>query len=221
MFEPGKPRASIRAAMRSSNLRGPRTGRIEPRIPIVVLALGVALAAAACESSAASPTPTVRVTPVVTEDPHLTEPASVDEVFLALQKRGLDITPNTASSGPGGEPAKVISATYAGWPLLLSEYSSSAALRTRGGFDPARPIRQGDAPIALAGLNILVEFGPKTANTAVPAAPDEVREEAALRLVDVLDPLVGPLAQISVEPLTLPGGASGPPPSPSAAPSPS
>ena len=190
------------------------------------LAASLALSAlvGACGSNAASPSPTPRPTAVVTPDPHLTEPVSVDEIYVALQRAGLDITANTASSGPGGEPVKRISATFEGWPLILSQFTSSAALRSSSGFDPARVVRQGDPPITLAGLNILVEFGPTTSNTALPEPPDAARRAAALELVRVLDPLLGPLGQVSAEPLPLPGGglpSTPPSASPDASPSPS
>jgi len=211
--------------MRSSNLRGRRTTR-NARARFVYLAASLALSAlvGACGSNAASPSPTPRPTAVVTPDPHLTEPVSVDEIYVALQRAGLDITANTASSGPGGEPVKRISATFEGWPLILSQFTSSAALRSSSGFDPARAVRQGDPPITLAGLNILVEFGPTTSNTALPEPPDAARRAAALELVRVLDPLLGPLGQVSAEPLPLPGGglpSTPPSASPDASPSPS
>ena len=185
----------------------------------------LAVLVGACGSETASPSPTPRPTPVITPDPHLTEPASVDEIYIALQRAGLDITANTASSGPGGEPVKRISATFGGWPLILSQYSSSAALRAGSGFDPTRAVRQGDPPITLAGLNILVEFGPTTSNTAVPEPPAAARRAAALEIVAVLDPLLGPLGQVSAAPLPLPTGTGLPSApasaSPAASPSPS
>ena len=186
-----------------------------------MVAVALVFVAAACEAGAASPSPTLRPTVVVTPDPHLTEPASVDEVFVALQKAGLDITANTASSGPGGQPVKRISATFEGWPLSLAEYTSSSTLRSGSGFDPAGAVRQGNAPITIAGLNILVEFGPKTSNTAIPEAPDGSRRTAAVRLIEVLDPLLGPLEQVSVAPLPLPNAPGVPQPTTSAEPSPS
>lgn len=214
--------------MRSSNLRGRRTARNAPaRLPVAVASIVAAILVGACGSDAPSPSPTPAPTPVITPDPHLTEPVSVDEIYVALQRAGLDITANTASSGPGGEPVKSISATFEGWPLILSQYSSSAALRASSGFDPTRSVRQGDAPITLAGLNILVEFGPKTSNTPIPEPPDAARRAAALEIVAVLDPLLGPLGQVSAEPLPLPTGTGLPSPSapasatPVASPSPS
>jgi hypothetical protein len=190
------------------------------RAPAAILAASwaIAVVVAACGSNTASPSPTPVPTPVITPDPHLTEPASVDEIYVALQRAGLDITANTASSGPGGEPVKRISATFEGWPLILSQFSSSAALRAGSGFDPARAVRQGDPPITLAGLNILVEFGPTTSNTAIPEPPDAARRAAALEIVAVLDPLLGPLGQVSAAQLPLPTGTGLPSAPPSASP---
>lgn len=196
--------------MRHSNLRGRGAGQLAA-LALVLLAGTVVVA---CGGSASpNPDASARATPVVTPDPHLTEPVAVNTIFVELQKAGLDLTGNTASSGPGGEPVKRIAATYADWPLILSEYSSSAALRRVSGFDPATPIGQGDAPIALAGLNILVEYGPKTSNTVIPESPDARRLEAAQELVRVLDPLVGPLSQVSATILPLPTATGLPSPS--------
>lgn len=169
----------------------------------------LALALAACGGGAASPSPTPEPTPVVTPDPHLTDPVDVDELYIKLQVADLDITANTASAGPGGEPIKRINATYAGWPLIVSAYSSAEALLATANFDPGQPPVRGQAPYALAGLNILVEYGPRTANEAV-TEPDAAHRAAALALVDVLDPLLGPLAQQSLEPLRIPGADGSP-----------
>jgi hypothetical protein len=155
---------------------------------------------------------------VITPDPHLAAPASVDQVFRLLGSAGLRITPNTASGGE--EPLKRIFATYANWPLVLTEFTTPAALAKVGRFDPARPPAGSDAPYILAGMNILVEFGPEV-RRAPEAASDAAKREAFLELVAALDPLLGPLAQRSVLPVPLPSGtapATARPPAPSASP---
>lgn len=182
--------------MRSSN-------RIRER---TILALMLALALAACGGAGPTPSPSPQPTAAVTPDPHLSDPVSVDDLYITLQVADLDITANTASAGPGGEPIKRINATYEGWPLIVSAYSSAEALLETADFDPAVPPRRGQAPYALAGLNILVEYGPRTANEAV-TEPDAEHRRAALALVEVLDPLLGPLAQQSIEPLPIPGAS--------------
>jgi hypothetical protein len=123
--------------------------------------------------------------------------------------------PNNASAGRNGEPVKAINFTYDGWPLVISQFSSSAALRKSTEFDPSKQPRHGDATYKVAGLNILIEYGPGI-RTAQDPPPDPRFRSAAMRLVDVLDPLLGPLQQASLNPLPLPS----PSPSPTLAPSP-
>jgi hypothetical protein len=197
--------------MRSSNLRGVGLGRAPLRG--FAVALVVAALLAACSASAA-PTgaPTAGPTSVPSADPHLSDPASVDSIYRALAAAGFDLVANTASSSPGREPVKRISATYGKWPLILSEFSSAAALQKATAFDPAKALRAGEPPFVLAGLNILVEYGPKSTNAA-PKRPAAPRSADAQALVFILDPLLGPLRQRSVVALILPGSAA-----PSAAP---
>ncbi len=199
--------------MRSSNRS------VSRHAGLAVLAIAVSIVTLACGSSASpSPPPTgAPPTPVITPDPHLSAPASVDAVFSALGSSGLQITANTASKGPGGEPEKLINATYAGWPLILSQFSTADALRKVTKFDPRVAPTHGDAPYAIVGLNILVEFGPKTSTLKTPVLPDAHRQAAALVLVAALDRLLGPLAERSVMPLALPGASVAPATSPTPA----
>jgi hypothetical protein len=155
-------------------------------------------------------------TPVVTPDPHLAAPAHVDDVFRLVGAAGLKIIPNTASEGTKGDPIKRITATYADWPLVLTEFSTASALRSVGKFDPLQKPKRGEAPYILAGLNILVEYGPRDSNDVTPVAADPLHEKALLALVASLDPLLGPLAQRSVETIALPQQST-PAPSPTAA----
>ena len=177
--------------------------------------LAAALLVGACGSPAPSTTPAPTAAPTPTPNPHLTDPASVDVVIRKLAGAGIRIQPNNASSGRNGEPVKAINFTYDGWPLVISQFSSSAALRANAGFDPAKEPRHGDATYIVAGLNILIEYGPGIRTTQDPP-PDPRFRSAAMRLVDVLDPLLGPLQQASLDPLPLPS----PSPSPTVAPSP-
>jgi hypothetical protein len=173
-------------------------------LPLFVVALLVAALVGACGTEAVAPSPSPpppSATP--TPDPHLTEPASVGDVFAAFGRAGLRITANNADSGgQSGEPRKRINATYAGWPLILSEFSSQAALVASIGFQPDRAPRQGEAPFMIVGLNILVEYGPHTKNAVT--KPDKPFIDAAQALVDAMDPLLSPLAQSSTAPLDLP-----------------
>jgi hypothetical protein len=198
--------------MRGSDRRR-RTAAGHPAPLLVVVLLAGALVAgcgtAAVTPSATAPSPS----PTPTPDPHLTAPASVGDVFAGLGKAGLKITANNADAGgQGGEPRKRLNTTYAGWPLILSEYSTHAALLEATGFEPGESPRIGDAPFRIVGLNILVEYGPHTKNEI--SRPEDRFIDAAQALADAMDPLVGPLSQASTVPLDLPAG-----PVPSAAPS--
>jgi hypothetical protein len=171
----------------------------------LVGAVVVLIATVAACSTAAAPTapPTPAPTPLVTPDPHLADPAAADVVYRALVAAGLRVTANTASSSPGREPVKQINATLGSWPLIVSEFSTSAALRKAVTFDPRKGPGRGDAAFALAGLNILVEYGPKATNVVPKAVPAE-RLNDAEALGRALDRLLGPLSQRSVQPLPLP-----------------
>jgi hypothetical protein len=189
------------------------------------LALAGMLAAAALTAAcgaAPGPSllPSLAPTAVITPDPHLADPASVDEVIRKLNQGGLRITPNTASAGTGGEPVKRINATYADWPFVVTQYSSAGALFETTGFDPTSPPRLEEAPYIIVGLNILIQFGPHSDNDRSPAPPSAAKRDAAMALIAALDPLLGPLQQRSTDPLPLPGDPAPSLPAPSAASSP-
>ena len=196
--------------MRSSNRRA--------TLAAVVLAAGLA---AACGPAAPASLPvTPRPTPLITPDPHLTEPASVDEVYQTLAREGLRITANTATVGTDGVTVKRINATYAEWPLVMTEFKSAAALQVAARFDTGLPPQQGESPYMIAGLNILVEFGPHLTNDGAPSPPSPAHKAAAGQLVDALHPLLHPLSQRSTEPVELPTPVAVPV-TPAASPSPS
>ena len=175
---------------------------------------------AACGTAAVTPSPPPSPTPTPTPDPHLSEPASVGAVFAGLNAAGLKITANNADTGgANGEPRKRLNTTYAGWPLILSEFSSAKALASWSGFKADETPGIGDAPFNLVGLNILVEFGPHAKNAQT--VPDPKFVQAAQALVDALDPLLSPLSQSSVQPLEVPLPSAAPSASGSTGPSPS
>ena len=55
----------------------------------------------------------------------LTSPATADAVFTALNAAGLKLTPSNAGGKGKGGLVKRIVATYADWPLIISQYSSA------------------------------------------------------------------------------------------------
>ena len=177
--------------------------------------LAVALLVGACGGAAPSGTPAPSAAPTPTPNPHLTAPVSVDVIIRKLATAGIRIQPNNASAGRDGEPRKSINATYDGWPLILTEFSSAEKVRSVGRFDPTRAPRHGDPMYVVTGLNILIEYGPGIRSKSDPP-PDPRFRSAAMRLIDVLDPLLGPLEQAAIDPLPLRGVVPPPSPEPSA-----
>lgn len=185
-----------------------RTLNARAALPAIAVGALVAVLLAGCGESATPAPPTPTPAPTVAAVIRLTEPASAAEVFDALLAAGLAISPNNASGGSDREPREVINATFEGWPLTLSAYSSAAALAEVGGFEPDRAPGKGDPPYRFAGLNVLVAFGPAV-DDRQPVAPDPRFASAAQELARALDPVIGPLAQSSVEPVQLPVAALG------------
>jgi hypothetical protein len=176
-------------------------------LPAVATGALVTVLLAGCGESATPPPPTPPPAPTVAADLHLVEPASAADVFDALLSAGLAISPNNGSGGSDREPREVINATYAGWSLTLSSYSSAEALAEVGGFEADEPPGKGDPPYRLAGLNVLVAYGPSL-DGKLPAAPERRFADAAQELGRALTPVIGPLAQSSIEPLQLPAAAA-------------
>jgi hypothetical protein len=186
---------------------------------LFAMLLSFAVLAAACGGSPATVVPSAGTPapPTATPNPHLTDPASVDDIYNALTKAGLQISPNSADAGTGGM-VKRLHLTFQAWPLVLTSYTSAKALVADSGFNPkAKPIL-GDPPFALAGLNILIEYGSSTQN-GPPAAPGPEFITAFEQIVAVVDPLIGPLQQQSVTAVPLPTPTPAPTASPGSSPS--
>jgi hypothetical protein len=185
---------------------------------LIALMVGAAIVASACGSTPATPVPTsapsVAAGPVITPNPQLHDPASLGAILGALQAAGLTMTPNAADAGSGGMVER-LHLTYDGWPLTLTEYTSARTLGSESGFNSKVRPSLGDPPFALAGLNILVEFGANI-HEGSPAVPDPQFGAAFEKIVLALNPLIGPLRQESSSPVALPT----PVPSPTASPAP-
>ncbi len=198
------------------------------RVRTLAAAVTIGLVAAACGGSPPS-TPPASAAPVVTPGPtpvaHLSEPVKADSIYLALLAAGLRIVPNNASTGgPGNEPVKRINATYAGWPLTISQFTSSRALLAATDWKAGARPGQGESSIAFLGLNILVEWGPTTGTT--PKTPDDRQLAAAEALHQALDPLVSPMSARTIvaipgvpESTVAPTASPSPKPKPTARPS--
>jgi hypothetical protein len=177
------------------------------RLVLATCLIGVA---AACAAPPASVVPTVRPTPVVTPDPHLSSPASADDVYRALNVAGLRVTANNANAGePGTGLLKRINATYLGWPLTIGQYQTEANLRDQASWPSGSVPGQGEPPVSVVGLNILIQWGPTTG--AQPATPNQTQLDGLPVLVEQLDALLSPLRGRTSIAIDRPGFTPAPP----------
>lgn len=179
------------------------------RLVLVTSLFGVV---AACATAPASVAPTARPTPVVTPDPHLVAPATADDVYRALNVAGLRVTANNANAGePGTGLLKRINATYLGWPLTIGQYQTEANLQDQAPWPSGSVPGQGEPPVSVVGLNILIQWGPTTG--AEPAAPNQTQLEGLPLLVEQLDLLLSPLRGRTSIAIDSPGFTPAPEPS--------
>jgi hypothetical protein len=191
---------------------------IGARVRWLALVALTALAVGACGEAPPSASPTAAPTPTPTPNPHLGDPTTADAVYHGLGFAGLDLTANNANAGGAdSDVVKRINATYLGWPLNITEYRTSAALRKATKWGPTERPGQGDAPVAIAAANILVTWGPQTGGQ--PPAPDARQTDGLDDLVAALDRLLSPMRARSIVAISVPsvlGGADGPADSPDA-----
>ena len=170
--------------MARSRLRAART---------VTAIVAATVFAAACGNAAPSASPSVAPTPLVTPDPHLPSPATARQVFAGLGKAGLPITANTATLGAdGSDVVTKIYATYLGWPLDVTEFRSATALTKAVAWADGEEPGKGEPPIALAGVNILITWGPVRSGH-MPSKPNARQTDALSHLVAAADVLLSPL----------------------------
>jgi hypothetical protein len=129
----------------------------------------------------------------------------------------MTIVANTAGSDIGGEPVRWINATFDGWPLIISEFTSAKGLAKARPWKKGAKPGQGEPPVAIRGLNILIEWGPTTG--AKPPKPDDVQQIVIAQMIAALDPLFYPLQVRSSVPIVVPVHTPVPTPSPTASPS--
>lgn len=206
-------RASLTAAMRTSNQFAHQRRRLRSRsLAAGLIAMG--LFVAGCGTPAPSVEPaTPKPTPVITPNPQMTDPASAEALFTAIARMKLPITANNAAAG--NDPVKTINATYHDWPMLISEYKSAATLAKLKAWKPGDPPLQGEAPVAIKGLNILIEWGPSTA--AKPPVLDAAQVKIMDEFLKAIDPYIGPLTVRTTTELAVP--IATPAPTPKASPS--
>jgi hypothetical protein len=189
-----------------------------PRVVVPVTLTIFVLLAAACGATPAAPSASVAPAPVVTPNPHLADPATAQEVFTGLGRAGLKISPNTAMVGAAGTGIVTrTNATYLGWPLDVTEYRTSADLAKAADWKKGEPPGRGEPPVALAGYNILVTWGPRESR-ADPPAPDDLQAEGLDALVAALDHLLSPIRVRANVALQVAVATASTEPGPSAAP---
>ena len=127
----------------------------------------------------------------------------------------MPISANNAAAG--SDPVKQINATYFEWPMIISEYRSAASLAKRQTWLPDDTPAKGDAPVSIAGINILIEWGPTTG--AKPPALSPAQVAAMNDFLEVLDRYIGPLKVRTTTFLQVPAASASPAPSASATPS--
>lgn len=194
-------------------LRGSRPGVV---LPVTLVLAG--LLAVACGSPPPVPSATPAPTPLVTPNPHLADPATAQDVFNGLGREGLRITPNTATAGSnGGAVITRINGTYLGWPLDVTQFRTTADLAKAAKWKAGEAPGRGEPPVALAGYNILVSWGPYGTGVK-PPAPDDRRAAALEALVKALDRLLSPLRARTVVPVQVAAVPAPAVPGPSTAP---
>jgi hypothetical protein len=195
-----------------------------PQFVVPVTFALVVILAAACSTAAVSPSPSPAPTPVPSVDPHLGDPASAKSVFNGLGREGLKLVTNTAVVGAAGTAVITrINATYGGWPLQLVEYRTAADLKKAAVWKAGQAPGKGEPPVALAGANILIRWGPWDRDTK-PPRPDERQTAALEALVAAMDRLLAPLrtrSNVPVQTVSVPVAAEdGPSAAPEATPAP-
>lgn len=149
----------------------------------------------------------------MTPDPHLAVPATAGQVFTGLGRAGLRITPNSASTYDDETAAVVtrINATYADWPLDVSEFRTADDLtKATSSWKADKGPGKGEPPISIVGHNILITWGPRITNHR-PGDLDAQQAAALGELVDALETLLSPLRARSVVPIELAAAAEASP----------
>ena len=191
-------RASSRAVARARATRG------SVLVVFGVLALGGIVVA--CGASAVTPTPTpapVTVTPTATPDRHIVGPTDANAVFQILANAGLPVTQESIGApGPKGEPRLTLYIVAGAYPIAIGQFSSAKALAAAG-YQPGSAVAKGDAPFEIWASNVALHIGDQSAGH-MPGDPEQGLTTMAQRVVNALDPYLGPLNQRAVQPVTLP-----------------
>jgi hypothetical protein len=190
-----------------------RTCHIRRAAARYAAALAAMLLLSSCIGGGPSPStgPTAQPTPATTPDPHLVDPATVDDIYRKLRQAGVQVIGTNAQQGV--DPVARINGSFDNWPLSLAQYTSTTARAKLVPYrDGAAPSLE-EAPYTFGGLNIAVMFGPLVPS-AKPAAVPPDKVASATRLAAELDRLIGPLVERSPGRVSPVAVAASPAPSP-------
>ena len=204
-------------------------GRRLPRwgAGLIALSVGLGVVAAGCDNATNSPSASTVATPSPTPDPHLKGNVTADDLYRILVTGNLGLTANNANLGHGDPNiVKQINGAIGGWPVRITEFRSAAAMQKVLAWKAGTQPGSDEAPYAWAAMNVLIQFGPISAKP--PSPPDAARQETATEIVDLLDPLLWPIAQHSVvaiasrtpEPTAAPPASAAPSKAPAKTPKP-
>lgn len=187
-------------------------------------AIAVALIAACGGNSSPSPSTTAPSAPVSTVDRHLSGNVDANRLFQILSGAGLPVNQESVTAGPNGDPTTILFLKDGFQVLTIEQYSGPKAV-SDAGYTPGSKLVKGDSPYTFWAVNLVIHLGPRIPN-ALPAGPTLDLQNEAARVVNAIDPYIGPLQQRSIAPVALPSTPEPvkPTPTPSAkspAPSPS
>jgi len=193
-----------------------------------MLAVALAVVVTGCGGDHPSPAPSTLATPSPTPDPHLKGNVTADQLYTILITAKLGLTANNANLGHGDPNiVKQINGAIGGWPVRITEFRSATAMQKALDWKAGAHPGSDEAPYAWSAMNVLIQYGPISAKPPTP--PDAARQETATKIIELLDPLLWPIAQHSVvaipsrtpEPTAAPPASVAPSKAPAKTPKPS
>jgi hypothetical protein len=176
-------------------------------------AIVVALVAACGGNSTPSPSTTAPSASVAAVDRHLSGNVDANRLFQILSGAGLPVNQESVTAGPNGEPTTILFLKDGFQALTIEQYSGPKAV-SDAGFTPGSKLVKGDSPYTFWAVNLVIRLGPRIPN-ALPAGPTLDLQNEAARVVNAIDPYIGPLQQRSIAPVALPSTPEPVKPSPS------
>jgi hypothetical protein len=176
-------------------------------------AVVVAFAAACGGNSTPSPSTTAPSASISAVDRHLSGNVDANRLFQILSSAGLPVNQESVTAGPDGEPTTILFLKDGFQALTIEQYSGPKAV-SDAGYTSGSKLVKGDSPYTFWAVNLVIHLGPRVPS-ALPAGPTLDLQNEATRVVNAIDPYIGPLQQRSIAPVTLPSTPEPVKPSPS------